>query len=1272
VFKVHETIEVVQMTEFPVESSAEVVVDLNEKKPIRVLHVDDETSLLKIAKQCLEIEGPFQVDTASSVDEAIKKMEKETYDVVVSDYQMPGKDGLEFLKELRAIGNSIPFIMFTGKGREEVAIKALNLGANQYLNKVGETETVYVELAHSITELAKARKAEEKQREPEEKFRDLFEKANDGIVFVDMSGRIVDVNQKAAEIAEKRKEDIVGKSFFDLGLVSSKDLPVLVEKLTEQATGKPTERFEFEIEKENGEKRLIEINSAIFQKNNVPTGSLAIVRDVTERKITEEALRKSEAELRAQFYGSPDLIMILDRNHRYVRINRNHFLSYDVGKLIGRDAIEPLPPDQRDLARTNVDQCFATGEIQEFEHNLPNGERIHARVVPLQTAGTVDQVMIISTNITERKKTEAALKESKDQLELQIKRMPIGCIVWDKEFKAISWNPAAETIFGYSAKDAKGKHPYDIIVPKEAQPAVDKIWQRLLEGDETAHSVNDNLTKDGKTITCSWTNTPLKREDNSVIGVLSMIQDITERKKAEKLVQESHQKFEGLFRHNPEAAVYLDPDFQILEVNPRFTKLFGFSLDEVRGKHIDDVIVPKDRIEEAKMLGREFMKGYTYCDTVRKRKDGSLVPVAISGGPLAIEGKIIGTLALYVDIAERKHYENSLSALNNYSQDLSMAENMEEIYRLTLDAMQKVLGFEYADFFMIDKGVLCIVDQRGYPEPFPLELPLDGSKKGISIKVAKTGNSVIVQDVRKNRDFVEGLPGILSELAVPIKVGQKTFGVLNVESEKLSAFNEKDQEMLEILASHAAIAISNITRRYEVERHSSQMALLMKNSAEVIHSTDLHHRLQSIVDAIKEIGWRRVGIRLTDENLDTLRVQDMVTAGFTHEEKEFMWKNRSTGQLWRRRYGPEGERFRIGEFYYFTWSDPWVREMFSRSMVPSNLPPEELGDWDPRDSLSAPLRLADGRIVGILGIDDPLDGKRPTKESLAPLELFTHQAAVVIENAQLIQQQKEYAEYLEEKVDERTKQLKETQQQLIKSERLAAIGQVAAMVGHDLRNPLAGIKGATYFLNAKLGSQLDAKSKEMLELIDKGVQHADRIITDLMEYSKEIRLQLSETTPKIVVEEALAMIQVPKNIQLIDLSQDEPVMKMDVEKVKRVFDNLVKNAIDAMSDGGKLTIATRPSEGDVEFVFIDTGTGMAKEVTEKLWTPFLTTKSKGMGLGLSICKRFIEAHGGKISVATEVGKGTTFTITMPTEPQTKEGGEKAEVRTPNLLSMTNA
>ena len=106
------------MTELTVESSAEAVVSLNEKKPIRVLHVDDELGLLKVAKQCLELQGAFQVDTAGSVEEALNKLKGKEYDAVVSDYQMPGKDGLEFLEELRQKGNVIPFIMLTDKGAQ--------------------------------------------------------------------------------------------------------------------------------------------------------------------------------------------------------------------------------------------------------------------------------------------------------------------------------------------------------------------------------------------------------------------------------------------------------------------------------------------------------------------------------------------------------------------------------------------------------------------------------------------------------------------------------------------------------------------------------------------------------------------------------------------------------------------------------------------------------------------------------------------------------------------------------------------------------------------------------------------------------------------------------------------------------------------------------------------------------------------------------------------------------------------------------------------------
>jgi len=274
------------------------------------------------------------------------------------------------------------------------------------------------------------------------------------------------------------------------------------------------------------------------------------------------------------------------------------------------------------------------------------------------------------------------------------------------------------------------------------------------------------------------------------------------------------------------------------------------------------------------------------------------------------------------------------------------------------------------------------------------------------------------------------------------------------------------------------------------------------------------------------------------------------------------------------------------------------------------------------------------------------------------------------ERKQLEEKLEEYSQQLEALVEKRTRQLKETQNQLLKSERLAAIGELASMVGHDLRNPLTGIAGATYYLKTKLGSETNQKTMEMLEFIEKDIEYLNNIINDLLDYSREIRLELAETTPKSITERALSLVKVPENIQVSDLTQDEPKIKIDVEKIKRVFVNIIQNAIDAMPQGGELTITHSELAGSLEFAFTDTGVGMSKEVMEKLWTPLFSTKAKGMGLGLAICKRIVEAHRGNISVESAVGKGSTFIVTIPIEPKLK-GGEKEWLKpSESLLSTT--
>jgi signal transduction histidine kinase len=175
----------------------------------------------------------------------------------------------------------------------------------------------------------------------------------------------------------------------------------------------------------------------------------------------------------------------------------------------------------------------------------------------------------------------------------------------------------------------------------------------------------------------------------------------------------------------------------------------------------------------------------------------------------------------------------------------------------------------------------------------------------------------------------------------------------------------------------------------------------------------------------------------------------------------------------------------------------------------------------------------------------------------------------------------------------------------------------------------------------------------MLKLIEDNIRYSDKIISDLLEYSREIRLEVAEATPQSMVQEALSAVQVPLKVTVVNSAANKPKLKVDREKMRRVFINIIKNAFDAMPKGGYLTIESRPCENNVSFDFSDTGMGMSRETLAKIWSPLFTTKAKGMGFGLPICRRLVEAHGGRINVESHAGRGTKFTVTVPIEPKTK-------------------
>jgi len=746
--------------------------------------------------------------------------------------------------------------------------------------------------------------------------------------------------------------------------------------------------------------------------------------------------------------------------------------------------------------------------------------------------------------------------------------------------------------------------------------------------------------------------------------------------------------FLAFFDEIDEPVYVADPKtHEILHANKKLKGLFG---RDVIGKKchrtIQNLDSPCPFCTNKYIFGKNL--GKTYIWNIKNRRNDRWYH-CIDKAIRWHDGRYV-RLEIAIDVTDWRRFEERLAVLHGYSQRLHMAKSMEEIYELTLDALRKTLGTQYADFLVLEeaKKALKIVAQYGFPESIGQVIPVYG-KKGLTARAARTGRPVLVHDVRKDPAYIKTVPGIRSELAVPIKIGKKILGVLNVESKNPKAFDRKDVELLEILASHAAIAMMGLERQYKAEKRWKQLATLMKASAEIVRVKDPRQRLRAIAKAAKSLGWRRVVISERDENLEP--VGDFVTVGMTREDKKLLWKRRSPGHVWRERFGPKFERYKIGKFFHLPWLDPWIRQHVHGvppdvppekaefgAGVPSRLSPDEMIDWHPQDMLYAPLRTPDGKIVGMISLDNPVDGRKPTHETLIPLEIFLNLAAVAVENARLIRELeeakkvlKDYAEKLELKVEERTRELKESQEKLLKAERLAAIGQLAGQVGHDLRNPLTSIKGAVYYLRKKDCWKQDVNSRKMLEIIETDVDYADKIITDLLEFSRgEYLINPTFTTVRELVEKSLSRVKVPSNVKVVNRTSFKHKFSVDPYYMKRVFLNLITNAFEAMPNGGTLKIWSRVSSGRVKVYFSDTGIGIPKENLKKIWVPLFTTKSKGMGLGLSTCKRIVEAHGGTINVKSKVGVGTTFTVTVPLKPKTKNGGEKDWIIQPEYSLST--
>ncbi|MCX5784366.1 MAG: ATP-binding protein [Elusimicrobia bacterium] len=240
---------------------------------------------------------------------------------------------------------------------------------------------------------------------------------------------------------------------------------------------------------------------------------------------------------------------------------------------------------------------------------------------------------------------------------------------------------------------------------------------------------------------------------------------------------------------------------------------------------------------------------------------------------------------------------------------------------------------------------------------------------------------------------------------------------------------------------------------------------------------------------------------------------------------------------------------------------------------------------------------------------------------------------------------------LENRVEARTRELKSAQDELIKKERLAAIGQMASVVGHEIRNPLAVINNSTYFIKTKISAMQNMEPKiiKHISIIESEIRQANGIIDEILGFARTKELNPKLTHLNSYIDDLLMSFPVPAHIQVEKtLAPENPTVNIDTDEMTQALRNLIKNGIEVMPERGKVFVRTEIAAPDMVRIDVeDTGPGIPKETLEKIFAPFFTTKARGTGLGLAVVKKIADRHKGRVEVSSVVGKGTCFKIFIP-------------------------
>jgi signal transduction histidine kinase len=496
------------------------------------------------------------------------------------------------------------------------------------------------------------------------------------------------------------------------------------------------------------------------------------------------------------------------------------------------------------------------------------------------------------------------------------------------------------------------------------------------------------------------------------------------------------------------------------------------------------------------------------------------------------------------------------------------------------------------------------------------------SNLGIPAKVLETGESILLRDASTTSGYFP-LPGWEpgSGVWVPLRDGEKVFGVINVEFKQKDKVNETDMIVIEAIAGPLSSVIMNARQYEQLQGTIGQLRAVRDTALDISTDLDLEFLLKRVVNRVRVlVGARGAELGLIEENKDQVRVLVSENPWLDYTGYTFPFMEGIAGRV-----AALGEPITVADFN--SWSGKSVDT-----------------DEAPFTTVAGVPLSVSGEVIGTLSVQDDRPSRAFTQEDILTLELLAPQLAIFIRNARLYQE-----------LEERMAAQRLTEERLVRSAKMAAVGEMAAAVAHELNNPLTTVTGFTELILETLDQE--SPEHEDLSLVLKEALRSRDVVRRLLDFSRQSEILQVDTDINEIISMVLALVHHlmhTSGIEVrVELWDEIPLIRADPNQMQQVLLNIIHNAIHSMPKGGELVIQSmvedREGEKWIGIKVKDSGLGISEENLEKIFEPFFTTKpsGEGTGLGLSVSYSIVSEHGGYIEVESEEGEGSDFTVWLP-------------------------